>query len=363
MPPAAGFLPLHWVVRASIPAPASFAPREIARAAGVPVERVLVELGRTPAAGIFVGRTEAVQIVRRLRLEAAGTRKGSAIRPLFAGRTWPSERSGIPALVSAGTHMAVVSMIVIATGLGFGTSAMPLDESAVTPRPIRMVYLAIPGPGGGGGGGGTRMKLAAPKAMVKGVAKISSPVPKQMPAPVEAPVKPSEPPKVLPSETLPPILAPVVAVPSDDRSRAGVMEASPAGADSRGSGTGGGAGTGSGAGMGEGDGPGIGPGSGGGTGGGPYRPGSGVEPPTILREVKPTYTELARSKGITGEVVLEVVVLRDGSVGLVRVLQGLGSGLNERAIEAVRQWRFAPARRMGHPVDVQVEIAVEFRLR
>jgi len=207
------------------------------------------------------------------------------------------------------------------------------------------------------------MKLPAPKAMQKGTAKISSPVPTQAPAPVEAPVKPPEPPKVLASESLPPILAPVVSVPSDDRSRAGVLDAPAAEADSKGPGTGGGAGTGSGTGMGEGDGPGIGPGSGGGTGGGPYRPGSGVEPPTILREVKPTYTEAARVRGITGEVVLEIVVTRDGSVGRVRVLQGLGSGLDERAVEAVRQWRFSPARRLGQPVDVQVEVAVEFRLR
>jgi periplasmic protein TonB len=269
----------------------------------------------------------------------------------------------MPALVSAGVHTALGAAIVIASGLELGTAAMPLVEIAARPEPVRMVYVAIPGPGGGGGGGGARMKAPAPKAMVRGAAKISSPVPKQAPAPVAAPVKPVEPPKVLASETLPPILAPVISVPSDARSRAGVMDASSSVADSRGSGSGGGAGAGSGTGMGDGNGPGIGPGSGGGTGGGPYRPGSGVEPPTILREVKPTYTELARSRGITGEVVLEVVVLRDGSVGLVRVAQGLGSGLDERAIEAVRQWRFAPARRLGQPVDVQVEVAVEFRLR
>jgi TonB family protein len=268
----------------------------------------------------------------------------------------------MPALISAGAHAAVVTAVAVAAGLGVGTRAMPLDDTAAR-QPMRLVYLALPGPGGGGGGGGARMKLPAPKAMQKGTAKISSPVPTQVPAPVEAPVKPPEPPKVLASESLPPILAPVVSVPSDDRSRAGVLDAPAAEADSKGPGTGGGAGSGSGTGMGEGDGPGIGPGSGGGTGGGPYRPGSGVEPPTILREVKPTYTEAARVRGITGEVVLEIVVTRDGSVGRVRVLQGLGSGLDERAVEAVRQWKFSPARRLGQPVDVQVEVAVEFRLR
>ena len=54
---------------------------------------------------------------------------------------------------------------------------------------------------------------------------------------------------------------------------------------------------------------------------------------------------------------------RDGSVGDVRVLQGLGYGLEERAISAVRQWRFAAGQRKGVPVDVLVEVAVEFTLR
>ena len=64
-----------------------------------------------------------------------------------------------------------------------------------------------------------------------------------------------------------------------------------------------------------------------------------------------------------GEVELEIVVRRDGSVGDVKILRGLGGGLNERAVQAVRQWRFAPAQRQGAVVDVVVEVAVEFRLR
>ena len=60
---------------------------------------------------------------------------------------------------------------------------------------------------------------------------------------------------------------------------------------------------------------------------------------------------------------MEIVVRRDGSVGDVKVLHGLGSGLDERATQAVHQWRFAPAQRQGTPVDVIVEVSVEFRLR
>jgi TonB family protein len=132
---------------------------------------------------------------------------------------------------------------------------------------------------------------------------------------------------------------------------------------SQGSGIGGGAGTGQGTGNGEGAGAGIGEGEGGGTGGGPYRPGSGISAPRLLREVKAEYTDEGRRRGITGDVLLEIVIRRDGSVGDVSVLRGLGAGLDQRAIAAVRQWRFDPARLRGTPVDVIVEVAVEFTLR
>ena len=116
-------------------------------------------------------------------------------------------------------------------------------------------------------------------------------------------------------------------------------------------------------GVGQGTGRGVGPGEGGGTGGGPYRPGSGIDPPGLLREVTPDYTEQARRAGLEGEVLLEIVVGPDGGVSDVRVLRRLGAGLDERAVDAVRQWRFSPARRFGAPVAVVVEVAVEFKLR
>jgi TonB family protein len=164
-------------------------------------------------------------------------------------------------------------------------------------------------------------------------------------------------------EPLPPVEAPVAPVAADPVTQPGVLEQAPAESPSRGPGDGGGVGTGSGVGLGEGDGSGIGEGSGGGTGGGPYRAGSGIEPPSLLREVKPDYTEDARRRGVEGDVVMEIVVRRDGSVGDVRVLQGLGHGLDERAVAAVRRWRFSPATRRGAPVDVMVEVAMEFKLR
>jgi len=158
-------------------------------------------------------------------------------------------------------------------------------------------------------------------------------------------------------------VAPVVSAPADTTDKAGVLSDSAPATNSQGSGTGGGSGTGSGTGIGEGTGAGIGPGSGGGTGGGPFRPGSGITAPELVHEVKPDYTEEARRRGLGGDVVLEIVVRSDGRVGTIRVVQGLGGGLDQRAVDAVRQWRFTPARRQGTPVDVIVEVAVEFRLR
>jgi TonB family protein len=176
--------------------------------------------------------------------------------------------------------------------------------------------------------------------------------------------QPIDPPKpTLEHEPLPPLVVPIATAPADGRDRVGVLEETTAQNDSRGPGTGGGAGSGSGTGLGEGEGPGVGPGSGGGTGGGPYRPGSGISPPRLLREVKPDYTEEARQRGVEGDVLLEIVVRRDGTVGEVKLLEGLGAGLDQRAVQAVRQWRFEPARRQGAPVDVMVEVAVEFKLR
>ena len=261
-------------------------------------------------------------------------------------------------------HAALLTTLVAATTLGLGRTTTLADTREAS-KPARMVFLALPGPGGGGGGGGLKQRLAPPRAERKGTHSLDSPLPvrkaPEPPKPVEHPKDP-EPPKT-PPEPLPPVEAPVAVAPSDERTHAGVLEETSARNESRGPGTGGGAGTGQGTGLGDGDGGGIGEGSGGGTGGGPYRPGSGVEPPSLLREVKPDYTEQARQRGIEGVVVMEIVVRRGGDVGDVRVLQGLGYGLDERAAQAVRQWRFSPAHRKGAAVDVMVEVAMEFKIR
>jgi protein TonB len=339
------------------PGPDVYSPDEIAHAAGVPLQAVVAEIGRPDALVTFA---TAVQIGRTL---ARRTRRAAPSQPLFSmfsSDERPARATSVPLAVSSTLHLAVLAAISAALGLTSKAATLPMPDHPA--EPLRLVFLTTPGPGGGGGGGGLLQKTPAPKALREGHSRISSPLPLRQPSKGNmAPAPPR--PAPLKAEQLPAIVAPVLTIPADARDRRGVFEESLTEIDSHGSGRGGGVGTGTGTGIGEGAGPGIGPGSGGGVGGGPYRPGTGITPPRLLREVKADYTELARRRGIEGDVVLEIVVRSDGSVGDVRVRQGLEPGLNERATQAVRQWRFAPALRQGVAIDVIVEAAVEFRLR
>ncbi|MDP1568504.1 MAG: energy transducer TonB [Vicinamibacterales bacterium] len=348
---------------------------EIAEAAGVPAAEVealaargavctveAASRGSVPEAfARLVAFDEAVRVVVALQRgdlrPAAGTAGVALFTPPPAARRSPA----MTVALSGGAHAAVAILAVVAS-LGWTATASERTEPLKIDRPeVRLVFLSMPGPGGGGGGGGLRQPTPPPRAERQGTRRLSSPVPaRPLTPPMRPPPRPVEPPPLV-ARSLP---APVAAVPADTRDREGVVESVPAiEVETAGPGTGGGVGTGEGTGAGAGQGTGIGDGSGGGTGGGPYRPGSGVTPPRLLREVRADYTEQARRAGIAGDVVLEITVRRDGTVGDVRLLQGLGAGLDERAVAAVRQWRFAPSQLHGTNVDVIVEVAVEFRLR
>ncbi|HEX2453315.1 MAG TPA: TonB family protein [Vicinamibacterales bacterium] len=350
-----------------------FSAREIGRAAGVSIRevRALLASGVIESVdGHFATADQAIAAVRRLRKGL-----GQAGRPgLFRTASSAQRHPSIPLAASGLFHALLVGLFVLTT---VGMAAPPRVQME-TRNLTRLVFLPLPGPGGGGGGGGLKQPAPAPRAQLKGKDSLKSPVtvrpaikaPEEKPAvrqtppppPVatERPVEP--PPPERKPDPVPPVVAPVVSVPADPVDKPGVANEQPP-SESRGSGSGGGTGSGQGTGMGEGTGTGIGPGSGGGTGGGPYRPGSGITPPGLLREIKPDYTEEARRRNLAGDVVLEIIVRADGSVGEVRLLQGLGAGLDQRAIDAVKQWRFSPARRYGTPVDVIVEVAVEFKMR
>ena len=349
---------------------------EVARAAGVPTAtvRTLVTAGdlRPIAGTAYFGPADVLRIVPMLRSTAVVMQPVREPRALLsAGLPVARAERRLPLLASMGAHAALLTTALWLTATAQGTAA-----TAPPPEPVRLVFLQVPGEGGGGGGSGARQRRAAPRlqratlrpSATTAPAAALSPAPSApapeappalAPAPPVAAVAPSPPPPAPPVE----VVAPVAPTASHNRDRAGVLDGAVTTPDSQGPGTGGRSGTGQGAGSGEGLGSGIGEGAGGGVGGGPYRPGSGIEPPRLVREVKAEYTEQARRRGVTGNVLLEIIVTRQGSVGTITVTRGLGLGLDERAVDAVRRWQFAPARRLGQPVDVVVEVSVEFKLR
>jgi protein TonB len=131
---------------------------------------------------------------------------------------------------------------------------------------------------------------------------------------------------------------------------------------SNGVGSGSGMGSGKNGGLGSGSGGGYGPGSGGGTGGGVYHVGGGVSGPVPIYEPEPEYSDEARRAKYTGIVVVALVVDAQGLPQRVRVVRALGMGLDEKAVEAVRQYKFKPAMYQGKPVPVEVNIEVNFQI-
>lgn len=133
--------------------------------------------------------------------------------------------------------------------------------------------------------------------------------------------------------------------------------------------TGPGTDTGPSGGQGEGpDGPGSGTrtGPGAGSGDGPFVDGTpGLTSPQVVSETKPEYTEAAMRARAQGAVLLEATVLENGTVGSVRLVRSLDQsyGLDQKAIEAVRAWRFRPGRYQDRPVAVKVLVELLFTLR
>lgn len=121
-------------------------------------------------------------------------------------------------------------------------------------------------------------------------------------------------------------------------------------------------GNGNGMGLGNGNGSGYGPGSNGGAGGGVYRPGGGVSTPQIIYSEDPEFSDEARRAKYQGVVVVSLIVDAQGNPQNVHVERPLGMGLDEKAIEAIRKYKFKPGKKDGKNVAVMVDIEVNFHL-
>jgi periplasmic protein TonB len=96
-----------------------------------------------------------------------------------------------------------------------------------------------------------------------------------------------------------------------------------------------------------------------------FNPGNGVTLPIVVNEVRPDYTAEAKAARIEGTVLLETVVLMNGNVGDVKVVRSLDTtyGLDQRAVDAAKQWTFKPGTKDGKPVAVRVSIQLAFTLK
>jgi TonB family protein len=204
----------------------------------------------------------------------------------------------------------------------------------------------------GGGAGGDRDKVLAPQGRLP-----------------KAAMEQITPPEVVVRNDHPKLgIEPTVVMPpqirmSSNLPNLGDPKSSVAGPPSNGTGSGAGIGSGEGGGIGSGSGRGVGPGLGGGYGGGVYRPGvGGVSAPRAIYKPDPEYSTEARQAKYQGTVVLSMIIGSDGRPRAIRVARALGMGLDEKAMEAVRQWRFEPATKDGKPVAVMVDVEVAFRL-
>jgi len=203
----------------------------------------------------------------------------------------------------------------------------------------------------GGGGGGDRSPLPAAKGRLPKAALRQFTPPMQVVANMN--------PKLSMEPSI--IAPPDINLPNVNMSQYGDPLAK-IGPPSNGPGSGGGIGSGSGGGVGSGKGGGFGPGEGGGFGGGVFRVGGGVTAPTLIYKVEPEYSEEARKAKYQGTVLLYVQVDPSGKAINMRVLHSLGLGLDEKAMEAVRKWRFKAGTKDGKAVTVEAQIEVNFRL-
>jgi protein TonB len=158
------------------------------------------------------------------------------------------------------------------------------------------------------------------------------------------------------------IVMPDIKMPDTTVPNLGIPQSSQVALASQGQGSGSGFGNGSGGGLGSGSGDGIGPGSGGGTGGGVYHPGGGVSAPQVIFAPDPEFSDEARRAKYQGICVVALIVDAQGNPQHVRVVRPLGMGLDEKAVKAVRQYKFKPAMYHGHPVPVEVNVEVNFRI-
>jgi len=261
---------------------------------------------------------------------------------------------GRSTLLSTLLHAIAIAVILFATRATTQPSFLRPHSILIEPADVFRFSAAVPHKSGGGGGGGARESTPAslgrlPRAALR---EFTPPVARRNNPNPQLTIEPT-------------VLAPPdTRFPTVNLAQFGLPNGV-AGPPSQGPGVAGGFGNGGHGGMGDGDDPGAGPGSGGGLPGDGFTGGSGggrVTAPVLIYKTEPEYSDEARRVKLQGVVVLWIEIDVHGVPQNITVRQGLGLGLEERAIDTVRQWRFRPATRNGRPIPSRAMVEVTFRL-
>jgi periplasmic protein TonB len=283
------------------------------------------------------------------RPDARSLQAAADILPtLFGGGLTKPPMSRINMAASLVVHGIALSLILSSTY--FVAEKRGLVPQNMVDLVSREIYPPAPDTAGGGGSGGDRSKQEASHGALPKLSdqQLTPPTVIKNEATAKLEVEPSI---IVPVNIQPQKMAEI----GDPTARLMVP--------SNGTGERGGIGNNSGTGVGKGLGPGYGPGTDGGAGGGAYRPGhGGVTAPRQIYAPDPDYSEEARKAKYQGSVMLWMIVGADGKPKNIKVQRQLGMGLDEKAIEAVKTWRFEPAQKDGQPVSVQINVEVFFRL-
>jgi len=274
-----------------------------------------------------------------------------AARPMFAVNQMEFKGDPRSRTISFAIHVVAITLVLllavkarIIVKLQPNTIVTPVDFRV----PITPITLPVAKAMGGGGGGGAQEVVEASKGHLPMVAKIQITPPQIIR--INRPklgIEPTE----------------MVRIPDNNKlPNLGMAQSPQVAFASQGRGSGSGFGQGLGGGIGAGRGSGVGPGSGGGYGGGLMSVGGGVIAPVVIHSVEPEFTDDARRANYQGIVSIKLIVDSQGNPQDVRLASHLGMGLDEKAIEAVRQYKFRPATYQGHPVSVQIVIDVDFHL-
>lgn len=257
-------------------------------------------------------------------------------------------------LISAGVHVAILAAI--AAFLLWHPKKQVTVAQVAPPQVFNITpflpFNASQTVTGGGGGGGDRDVLQATQGKLPKIAKT------QFVPPDEIIRNPK--PKLAVDPTI--VMPQNIKLPDNNMPNLGDPSTVVKGPLSNGTGSAGGIGSGKSGGVGSGTGAGVGPGQGGGYGGGLYRVGGGVRPPVAIFAPEPEFSDQARMAKYQGQCVVEVIVDAKGLPQKPRVVRPLGMGLDEKALEAVKQYRFKPATLNGRPVPVLIDIIVDFHI-